>query len=313
MSKAPTTHMGALSQQEVHPHVNQCSPNSTPQEVWRTWEGEVETLPQEQWIHVAATRYAQRGLKVFPLSRRKKPYSNIAIGRSLVEPRIIEAGQGGFHVATTNLEQIALWWGKYFPGANVAANPPKGVVVVDIDPRNGGNATWEALTNGHVVPDTIVTRTGSDGLHYWFKLPYMWDVRPTMGEGIDLKTSTGYVVMPPSIHPKTGERYLFSSWPQTGMAVLPEWLRPHVFKPLSAPPPLYRPRRVGSGAGSGLINSVAHAQEGQRNSMLHWAARRNAEQGLGLDEELIAAALACGLSESEARNTVNSASRKGGV
>lgn len=313
MSKAPTTHMGAVSQQEVHPNNNPCSPNSAPQEIWRTWAGEIEALPQEQWIHVAATRYARRGLKVFPLSRDKMPFSNMRVGLSLVEPRIIEAGQGGFHVATTNLEQLALWWGKHFPGANVAAVPPNNVVVVDIDPRNGGNATWEALTNGHVVPDTIVTKTGSDGRHYWFKLPYMWDVRSTMGEGIDLKTSTGYVVMPPSIHPKTGERYLFLSWPQSGIAVLPEWLRPHVFKPLSAPPSLYRPRRVDSGAGSGLVETVEHAQAGERNSTLYWAACRNAEQGLGLEDELIAAALVCGLSESEARNTVNSASRKGGV
>lgn len=290
MSKAPTSHnMGAVSQQEVHPNNNPCSPNSAPQEIWRTWAGEIETIPQEQWAHVAANRYARHGLKVGILNGK------------------IPMTSHGFKDFTTNLEQINAWWGTY-PGANIGATPPKGVVVIDIDPRNGGHETWEALTRYRELPETLLVRTGSGGHHFWYRLPHEGAIRGELGKGIDLKTHTGYLVMPPSIHPTTGERYTISWW--ADIAVLPTWLNEYVYKPTPRPTQSMQARREGDNAGGGLVETVERAPEGQRNSALYWAACRNVDEGLGLDEELVAAALVCGLSEREARQAIASAQRK---
>ena len=71
-------------------------------------------------------------------------------------------------IQATALDQIERWWTRW-PTANIGARVFKGHVVVDIDPRNGGTDTWAELTDGHHLPTTLTTRTGSGGLHYWFK------------------------------------------------------------------------------------------------------------------------------------------------
>lgn len=280
--------------------------NSADTSTYSTYDG----VEEQAWLQVGATRYARHGFPVFPMSRRKMPYSNLKVGQSLLPPRVIAEGEGGFKVATTNLEQITKWWGKDFPGANIGVRPPAGWVVLDIDPRNGGDATWEQINHGHTLPDTIVTLTGSGGWHWWFQLPYPGEIRGSAGEGIDVKTSRGYVVMPPSIHPTTGDRYVLKQWVDPRQVpVLPEWLRKHVYRPLPTPRPA---RRVGDTTGSGLVEAVEGAVEGQRNSVLFWAACRALEDGMDLEAELTTAARGIGLDDREITTALGSARREMG-
>lgn len=249
-------------------------------------DGSPETLPVDQWLPTAARRYAQLGFKVGPLNGK------------------IPLTAHGFKDFTTDLEKVQSWWQKY-PGANIGATPSKGLVVLDIDPRNGGWDTWIELTQGHQMPATLTMLTGSHGLHYWFKLPYAGALRGTAGEGVDIKTHTGYLVMPPSVHPTTGQFYLVANW--CSPAVLPTWLRAHVYKPVAQP---VQARRVVAGdnnPGVGLVAAVEQARKGQRNSVLYWAACRAVEEGLELTAELTRSGQSIGLADAEIVRTLSNA------
>ncbi|PKF69376.1 DNA primase [Corynebacterium mastitidis] len=213
---------------------------------------------------------------------------------------------------TCNQDQIEAWWQRW-PNANIGARVPTGHVVIDIDPRNGGDTTWANLIRGHRLPATLSVLTGSGGWHHWYRLPHSGPVRKELGPGIDLKTHSGYLVMPRSLHPTTGRPYLVCPFRPTP-ALLPNFLIPHVYKPTA---PLHSPTRalppISAGRkAEGLLQAVAQAKEGSRNQVLFWAACRAAEAGLRLDERLLQAALHAGLSEAEATRTIYSAHQQQG-
>lgn len=87
----------------------------------------------------------------------------------------------------------------------VLCGAPSGVVVLDIDLRNGGVEKWEKEVEAHGAPDTFTVRTGSGGLHLYFK--YTGDAvnLPTstnaLGLGWDIRSASGQVLGPFSMHP----------------------------------------------------------------------------------------------------------------
>jgi hypothetical protein len=128
----------------------------------------------------AALSYAKRGWHVFPL----KPQSKLPLSRS-----------HGHKDASCDEAQIVQWWMDH-PSANVGlACAASGLVVVDIDPRNGGDI--EQLND---MPPTAQSFTGGGGQHLFFRAPANASFPAKLAEGIDLK-SNGYVVLPPSVHP----------------------------------------------------------------------------------------------------------------
>jgi DNA primase len=49
-----------------------------------------------------------------------------------------------------------------------------GIFVVDIDPRHGGDITWDMLRNEHLEPiETVTVTTGNKGSHLYFQYPPM--------------------------------------------------------------------------------------------------------------------------------------------
>lgn len=230
--------------------------------------------------------------------------------------------RGGANAFTTNIELVNAWFSRW-PHANVGARPPKGVVVLDVDPKNNGHETWENLVSPHQYSDlehTLVTRTGSGGWHAWYLLPFDRATRGTIGHGIDVmtggnretKTGARQLVMPPSIHPTTGQQYHILNWvwpPQP----LPKFFWKHVYTPLSQPRTYSPARRVlKAGGGAGLVRAVAEAADGARNSTLYWAVMRMVEDQLpDLESDLLEAATSAGLSEVEAQNTIASALQRG--
>ena len=79
-----------------------------------------------------ALRYAEIGWHVLPLEPRgKQPLGKLV-------PR-------GLHDATTDVDLVRRWW-TAAPAANIGiALAQSGLVAVDVDPRNGGAETFEAL------------------------------------------------------------------------------------------------------------------------------------------------------------------------
>lgn len=119
-------------------------------------------------------------------------------------------------------------WENQFPGCNwgVATGKGSGIVVIDIDPRHGGDIQWKRLTMGKQI-NTATCKTGGGGEHYYFAMPENVLINNAVlsaYQGIDIRGEGGQVVIPPSIH-ESGSRYAWLKPPwQTKPAPLPDWL-----------------------------------------------------------------------------------------
>lgn len=175
-----------------------------------------------------ARQYAQAGWEVGPL-RGKVPWISIADG-----------GHGVLDF-TTDTMHVDDWWTRY-PSANIGGRVPKGVVVVDIDP--GGHDAWQDLVAEH---GDVATRTalsgrideqGRIGRHLYFRHPG-GKMRGSIATNIDVKTHSGYTVLPPSIHPATGRAY---RWADVTVPIVapPLWLTHLLRQPPAAPKPTAR-------------------------------------------------------------------------
>jgi len=78
----------------------------------------------------AALQLAASGWPIFPLNGK---IPAIAGGRGVLD-------------ATTDPGQITEWWTR-LPTANIGAGVPDGLLVIDVDPRNGGDLN--DLGSGH--------------------------------------------------------------------------------------------------------------------------------------------------------------------
>lgn len=122
----------------------------------------------------------------------------------------------GFKDASPNLDVIDSWWTR-FPEANVAvACDRSGLVVIDVDPRHGGDLTWAGIVhNNPGIPDTLRAATGGGGFHYFFRSLPGQKFKGKLGAGVDVKHS-GYVLLAPSSH-ASGGGY---AWDTSGVPVV---------------------------------------------------------------------------------------------
>jgi len=230
----------------------------------------------------------------------------------------IPATLHGVKDATADPAQIAQWWAG---GArhNIGARVPGHLVVLDLDPRNGGTLDALAQANGGPLPDTLTVYSGrgDGGQHRYYRHPGGKLTQRNLPAGCDVKTNTGYCVLPPSLHPDTGRPYVWNEvlTPAPFPAGLLSLVRPPA-PPAQVPPP-FRGARPGEYPGrlerraGYLAEHVAAATEGQRNERLFWAVCTAHREGYPPDtfELLERAAVRAGLEESEARATVASAHR----
>ncbi|HEX2301810.1 MAG TPA: bifunctional DNA primase/polymerase [Pseudonocardiaceae bacterium] len=151
-----------------------------------------------------AARYAAGGLPVLPLHSVRNGHCTCRRPHDCDNPGKHPLTPHGKDDASTDPGQLSEWWGRW-PWTNVGARPPAGIVVLDVDPRNGGDAELRRLTAEHAtLPNTLTAATGSGGLHIW--LAYRGPARGKLCAGVDVKTEHGYLVMPPSLH-VCGARY----------------------------------------------------------------------------------------------------------
>jgi hypothetical protein len=210
----------------------------------------------------------------------------------------------GHRDASRDRDQIRTWWRRW-PKAMIGAVVPESLLVIDVDPRNGGDLEKLIALVGDLPPTLSVWSGRNDGgRHLYYQRPAGTLTSTRLPKGIDLKAN-GYCIVPPSIHPATGQPY---RWESREPAALPYRLQ-ELLTPLP-PRPVTRVGSNGSAA-VGLVRKVAAAQEGNRNKVLFWAACRAAEDGtLNLiEDQLLAAATSAGENEAKARRTVASARR----
>lgn len=137
----------------------------------------------------------------------------------------------GVHDATTDAEQIKAWWTQN-PNFNIgiAAGARSGIVVFDIDPRNGGDTSWQGWIAEHGAPqDCAMALTAGGGQHYI--AAYQPGVRSCkLREGIDLLSDGRYFVAHPSSVEGKSYEWEASSDPFDGVApgAIPSAWTPHL-------------------------------------------------------------------------------------
>lgn len=135
-----------------------------------------------------AVRYAKWwGMHVFPIDPGSK---TPAFRRAHPVHENCPEGMCGHKHASVDPDTIKGMWAAY-PDAWIGIwLAPSGLMVVDVDPRNGG---W--LPRG--LPATWWATTGGGGTHHYFKVADGVELPGQAAEGVDLKHN-GYVIMAPS-------------------------------------------------------------------------------------------------------------------
>jgi hypothetical protein len=224
-------------------------------------------------------------------------------------------------VAPDAAQLIRLW--RRRPRANIAliTGAVSGVVVLDIDPRHGGDDSLAKLERQFGdVPWLAVVETPSRGWHVYLQHPggKVSLSAGKLGPGLDVRGDRGVAMLPPSRRGDGAYRWAVGS--PANVPPMPEWM-PALVRPAEQPPAARRSLHtaaVGSDGSrdaarlAGLLRTLQQAQEGQRNQTLYWAGCRLAEMlDHGAPESwtdvLVRAGVAIGLDQREARDTVRSA------
>jgi hypothetical protein len=186
----------------------------------------------------SALGFASRGYGVFPIhgiiEKGEKHYctcGDAACGSQGKHP-FQRLAPHGLKDATSDLDKIRAWP----TGLNYAVVTDR-LLVIDIDPRHGGDKSWKELsrkTTRH-IPYTWQTRTGGDGEHVIFNNP--GGIRcGKLAKGVDVKGVGGYIVGPGCAH-ISGKRYQWApacSPKDAPLAEPPEWLLDEIGKTQSS-------------------------------------------------------------------------------
>lgn len=158
----------------------------------------------------AAEDLIGRGRKVFGISSDKIPFPNCEDCKGQTSSdhrdscacmRIPTTRCHGFYAATDDLDVIKVWIDET-PDMHlaVATGQPSGIFVLEYDPKNGGDVSYQELIAQYGAFDTETNMSPSGGLHFIFNLPN-FDVSNIHGKlwpGIDVKGTGGYHLVPPS-------------------------------------------------------------------------------------------------------------------
>lgn len=138
-----------------------------------------------------AIEYAKRGWAVFPLEYKGKKPVDI----------------DGFHNATTDVEQITIWWTERpFANVGIATGAMSGglaVIDIDIDDDQGKDGKesirdWESKHGA--FPETVCATTGRGGQHLYFHVDQAFSCARGIIPDVDIRCDGGYVVAPGSQH-----------------------------------------------------------------------------------------------------------------
>jgi hypothetical protein len=176
-------------------------------------------------IGASAVEAAANNWEVGPLCKRDRDTGKILhpYGKDPVGGRLTPHGVLDF---TSDVDTVNKWWLK--TPWNIGVRVPKSMFVLDVDgpdrlPHPGkGLEALAALEDQYgPLPPTLTQITGSGGLHLFFRRPPGNLSKSRLPAGLEYKDRGGYVVLAPSRHPDTGERYVRCDHP---VAAPPTWL-----------------------------------------------------------------------------------------
>jgi predicted P-loop ATPase len=174
-----------------------------------------------------ALAFAQRAIRVFPVYGIGERGCRCSKHEDCKDTGKHPMTKNGFKDACVIPDRIRDWFS--VAGCNLAVLTGESLLVLDVDPRNGGSDSLDALeAKFGPIPRTVSVLTGGGGIHYYFQSPMN---QPKSGglagwPGIDIKCRGGYVVAPPSMH-ASGVRYAFvagQTFADITIAEPPPWL-----------------------------------------------------------------------------------------
>lgn len=159
-----------------------------------------------------AIHYSELGFRVLPVHTVEEGVCSCNAGKFCKSPGKHPATPNGVKDATSDPEVLSNWFRENNNlNIAIAAGGTSNLIVLDIDPRNGGNESLaKAEKRFGKLPDTAEAATGGSGRHLLFRYPG-FDVKKDshgkrFGSGVDVLSNGAYFVCSPSMH-KSGERY----------------------------------------------------------------------------------------------------------
>jgi len=115
-------------------------------------------------------------------------------------------GEGCDHPVVGSGRPYASWlreWLDRWPGADWAVLTGRSrLLLLDVDPRHGGDRSLRQLCAEVPLPRTLTVRTRSGGIHLYYRLPRRARLRKSsvgeLAEGLDVRSSRGLAVCPPT-------------------------------------------------------------------------------------------------------------------
>jgi len=229
----------------------------------------------------AAQGYISHGWPTFVLSSSKTPVANCDPCRAEhTTPAQMEACScltcHGFYSATFDLDRVAEMIRLHPRGLlAIRTGAPSGTAVVDVDAPHGLPVMRQYIADG-LLPRTVAQRTGGGGYQLLYRHP---GVRIPSGAGkggagVDIKADGGYVVVAPSVHPRTRRPYRWIGSCTIDLTPLPQaWVdRLREPEPRRGAMPQIPSGRTGSryaeAALRGELEKLLNAPDKQRNDTL---------------------------------------------
>lgn len=185
--------------------------------------------------------------------------------------------------ASTDLGVLAAHWrpdtDTALNGIGVATGSGSGIIVVDIDPRNGGEETWERVESEVVVPETLRQVT-SGGLHLVYRFDPRISSKINFGPGLEVLSNGQQIVVPPTVcgygRPRT--------WAPGVVAEMGEELIAYLLRHAVKPPSAGGGGGPGSGGGGGapFAREEMYADGGRNDAVYRYAC--SIRQGLRDDQ-----------------------------
>ena len=157
------------------------------------------------------------GAKVLPLYRMENGVCNCSKGSKCPTPGKHPAVRGGWRAAKADLSCIPA-----NRNVGIATGSKSGIVIVDIDPRNGGSQSFSNIVKSRKMPPTTTVSTGGGGLHYYFRVQINVPSK-ILAPGVDFLSTGKLAVLPPATH-YSGKKYQWIAPPSNGIAAAPQWL-----------------------------------------------------------------------------------------
>jgi hypothetical protein len=148
--------------------------------------GLMDNLRDSSDIFDSARAYAKLGLPIIPLKGKIPAISD---------------WQKFFATAVN----VRFWFGTNRCNIGLRTGE-SGYVVVDTD-----TVEAEQWVRSHLPETPLQARSGGGSIHRYFATPPRKEIRNRQGwngiHGLDIRGQGGFIVLPPSIHPETGDRY----------------------------------------------------------------------------------------------------------